>query len=227
MVAAPSSPPATSAQPCGACTAAPRGPSRCWSWSLTAGKSCPGARGARGSARPVLSHKGLRSVAARPRRGAVAGGSRAERPLPGATGPGCAAGSPLCGGGQRGDPRLCGHRAVRDSQSRPSRTGKTNRPNVVSKWTRAYVVAGGCQTKHKPARSSLRRVLLGCDLGVRVPTEVCAWARAWKRCCAWGLVRGSQHAGCHTGGRFSSRARAQAVLCPISPRGPGEVPGAQ
>lgn len=40
-----SSPPDTPARPCGACTAARSGPSRCWSWSWTAGERCRGLRG--------------------------------------------------------------------------------------------------------------------------------------------------------------------------------------
>lgn len=40
-----SSPPDTPARPCGACTAARSGPSRCWSWSWTAGERCRGVRG--------------------------------------------------------------------------------------------------------------------------------------------------------------------------------------
>lgn len=40
-----SSPPDTPARPCGACTAARSGPSRCWSWSWRAGERCRGVRG--------------------------------------------------------------------------------------------------------------------------------------------------------------------------------------
>lgn len=59
-----SSPPDTPARPCGACTAARSGPSRCWSWSWTAGERCRGVRGwprcrTKGSAPPTPPPPGL------------------------------------------------------------------------------------------------------------------------------------------------------------------------
>lgn len=83
MVAARSCPPATSARPCGACTAARRGPSRCWSWSLTAGKSrlgkdkgVPPGRPLGGESPPVTQRAPLRPG---PLSLPPAGGSRVER----------------------------------------------------------------------------------------------------------------------------------------------------
>lgn len=76
MVAARSCAPETPARPCGACTAAPRGPSRCWSWSSTAGKPRGGAplggapsRHTKGSARrPASSSSSERGKRAAPGR---------------------------------------------------------------------------------------------------------------------------------------------------------------
>lgn len=90
MVAARSCAPETPARPCGACTAAPRGPSRCWSWSSTAGKPRGGAplggapsRHTKGSARRPASssERGKRAGSGSVRRRGIALPAAVRTPL--------------------------------------------------------------------------------------------------------------------------------------------------
>lgn len=157
MVAVPSSPPASSAQPCGACTAARRGPSRCWSWSWTAGKCCRGPRAvprgaARREPRPVTQRAPLRRCPASP---AAAAGSCSWGEPTGAAAQSRSQprGGPVC---RRVTPFVSG--ALRSSQRSRTPGGRGRRRRLLGRLCCGLTVWGGegGEFQRRPPRRDLR-----------------------------------------------------------------------